>query len=88
MHEYYANSIFVNGILIKNDVPHENIVNMFKLFVLLFADDTVILSYSPDDLQNALLLYEQYCASGTYMSTRPKQKLMYLQKESRKVLYM
>jgi len=37
----------------------KNIVYMFKLFVLLYADDTVILSDSPDDLQNALLLYEQ-----------------------------
>ena len=49
MHESYANSTFVNGILINNDVLDENIVNMFKLFVLMYADDTVILSDSPDD---------------------------------------
>jgi len=35
-------------------------VNLFKLFVLVYADDTVILSNFPDDFQNALNLYEQY----------------------------
>ena len=32
-----------------------------KLFTLLYADDTLILSKSPDDLQNALNALSEYC---------------------------
>ena len=32
-----------------------------KLFVVLYADDTVILAETADDLQNALNIYALYC---------------------------
>ena len=39
----------------------ENMYAFFKLFVLLYADDTVILAESASDLQNALDTYALYC---------------------------
>ena len=32
-----------------------------KLFALLYTDDTVIMSHSGEDLQNALYAYDDYC---------------------------
>ena len=64
----------------------KNIVYMFKLFVLLYADDTVILSDSPDDLQNALLLYEQYCVQWDLHFNTSKTKIVVFAKGKAKSL--
>ena len=32
-----------------------------KIFIILYADDTVIMSETEEDLQQALLNFEQYC---------------------------
>jgi hypothetical protein len=54
---------------IRGDIPLENIRDKleselhvyYKLFVILYADDTVILSESKDGLQKALDIFESYC---------------------------
>ena len=39
----------------------EEIVTYFKLYILLYADDTVILAENPNDLQASLNKMEKYC---------------------------
>jgi len=36
-------------------------IEFLKLFVLLYADDTIIVAENAHDLQNALNIYEHYC---------------------------
>ena len=38
-----------------------NLCVLLKLYILLYADDTVLLAESPKDLQNSTNLMEEYC---------------------------
>ena len=51
----------VNGISVLCDGGDNGLLIYLKLFVLLYADDTVILSESDKDLQAALDTFENYC---------------------------
>lgn len=46
---------------VKCELNDENISVFFKLFILLFADDTVLFGNSSDELQNTLSIFENYC---------------------------
>ena len=46
---------------IKCEFVDDGIVTFFKIFTLLYADDTVIFSESPDQLQNMLNVFNDYC---------------------------
>ena len=59
---------------------------MFKLFVLLYADDTVILLDSPDDLQNALLPHEQYCVQWDLHVNTSKTQIVVFAKGKAKLI--
>ena len=50
-------------------LKHENLV-LLKLFVLLYADDTVILSENEHESQQALNGVYNYCIKSVYMSTQ------------------
>ena len=52
----------VNGVCCTSHESDDEIWVLAKLFILLYADDTVILSESADDLQLRLKAYEEYCA--------------------------
>ena len=52
----------LNGINCTNHALDEDIMVLAKLFILLYADDTVILSESAEDLQLGLKAYEEYCS--------------------------
>jgi len=54
----------------------KTLLTCLNCFVLLYSDDTVILSDSPDDLQNALLLYEQYCVQWDLHVNTSKTKIV------------
>ena len=41
----------------------DNLCDLLKLHILLYADDTVLLAESPKDLQNSIKLMEEYCLS-------------------------
>ena len=56
--EYYLHQ-HDTGIII--DYTNDDISVYLKLFVLLYADDTVIFSDSPEELQKSLHIFENYC---------------------------
>ena len=61
LNDYFRSSTNLQGINCASH-PLDNQMFLFlKLFVLLYADDTVIVSEKAEDLQNALDIYEQYC---------------------------
>ena len=47
-----------------------------KLFILLFADDTVLLSNSKEDLQFSLNLFEKYCEEWKLQVNTTKTKIL------------
>ena len=51
----------MNGVCCTSHESDDEIWVLAKLFILLYADDTVILSESADDLQLGLKAYEEYC---------------------------
>jgi len=50
----------------------------YKLFAILYADDTVILSESKDGLQKALDIFESYCEIWKLQVNVNKTKVMIL----------
>ena len=41
--------------------PTENLVSYLKLYILMYADDTVLLAESPEDLQKYFDTLNEYC---------------------------
>ena len=56
--EYYLHQ-HDTGIII--DYTNDDISVCLKLFVLLYADDTVIFMNSPEELKKSLHIFENYC---------------------------
>ena len=58
-----VNAIFVNDLEDELLVKEPNGINigMLKFYLLLYADDIVLIGESPQELQNALKLLEDYC---------------------------
>ena len=54
----------------------EEIVTYFKLYILLFADDTVILAENPNDLQASLNEMEKYCDTSDLHINVNKTKIL------------
>ena len=50
------------------------------MFVLLYADDTVLLGSAADDLRNALDLYETYCNTWKLTVNTMKSKVVVFSK--------
>ena len=73
--ETYLCNQNVNGI----DCEHvnEHLTVFFKLFVIMYADDTVLLSKTKHDLQYALSVFEIYCIEWK-LTVNTKKKLKYL----------
>ena len=52
----------------------------FLVFVLLYADDTVIIAESAEDLPNALTAYASYCETCKSLVNSSKTKLLIFSK--------
>ena len=60
LEQFLSQSGDVNGVNCSSNNIEENAHVFLKLFVMLYADDTVILAETADDLQNALNIYALY----------------------------
>ena len=58
-----------------------------KLFLLLYADDTVIFSETKEDMQHALLEFEEYCYNWKLQVNASKTKIVIFSKEDRIKMY-
>ena len=58
---FLSDSGTVNGVECTTQINADTAFLYLKLFVLLYADDTVILAESADDLKSALRIYKLYC---------------------------
>ena len=67
-----------------NDLLVVNSESVLKLFVLLYADDTVILSLSPGDLQKSLDKLKTYSRLWKLTKNITKTKVMVFSKNGRK----
>lgn len=72
--EYYLRTNNVNGI--DCTLATDEIFMFFKLFVLLYADDTVLLAETSEDLQHALNIFEQFCRNWKLTVNTEKTKIM------------
>ena len=54
----------------------ENLYFYMQIYVLLYADDTVIMSQSPEDLQNNLNIFAKYCSDWKLDVNKSKTKLV------------
>ena len=74
----------VNGVTCFSNTIEESAqyhIILLKLFVMLYADDTVILAETADDLQNALTQYALYCDTWTLTINNSKTKMLCLLEE-------
>ena len=61
LEDFLSNSGIVNGVECISHMVEDTAFSYFKLFVLLYADDNVILAEKADDLSKALKVYKSYC---------------------------
>ena len=64
---------------ISDDLEHELTV-FLKIFMLLYADDTVMFSESSEDLQNMLNEFDDYCEKGQLKINVSKTKVLIFSK--------
>lgn len=84
LHDFFADSRLVNGINCAKHVSDDCLTKYLKLFMLLYADDTVIVSETEQDLQQALNLYEQYCDLWKLSLNTSKTKILVFSKGRQK----
>jgi hypothetical protein len=74
--------LFVNDILesINSDLQNLFSIDTIKLFIILYADDTVIFSLSPDSLQSILNDIELYCNTWGLKINTSKTKVVIFEK--------
>lgn len=76
--EYFLQSNDINGV--SRDTIIEGVHVYLKLFILLYADDTVIFSENEIDLQKALDQFKLYCETWKLNINVNKTKVMIFSK--------
>ena len=67
------------GLKKLDDDTQKELETFMRLYVLLYADDTIILAENAEDLQVALNGLSEYCKKWCLKVNTAKQKLLYLQ---------
>ena len=80
LHDYIQSNGDINGIILDNEANDINLHVYLKLFLLLYCDDTIIMSRSADDLDRALKTYEQYCKIWKLTVNTSKSKIVVFSK--------
>ena len=78
--EYFIRNSNTRGIVINNEDNVNELYNLLKIFILLYADDTVILAETADDLREALNTYERYCDMWKLTVNTSKTKIVVFSK--------
>ena len=76
----YLDENSVDGLQFLNEKFAENLELYIKLFILLYADDTVIFADSASDLQKTLSVFEKYCIDGKLNVNVTKTKVVIFSK--------
>ena len=77
-------SIFLNDLehyFSINHFPGIDIYEFLKVFLLLYADDTVIFGEDASDLQTALCMFENYCKTWKLKVNIPKTNVIIFSKD-------
>ena len=74
--EHYLMINSVNGLVCEANT--QNTYSFIKVFILLFADDTVLFANNKEDLQNMLTTFEQYCEDWKLTVDVSKTKIIML----------
>lgn len=80
LNNFFQNNENIHGITIRNGQDENDLFNLLKMFILLYADGTVIMAESADELQKALNIYEQYCDTWRLTVNITKTKLLVFSK--------
>ena len=74
--------MFINDIEkhINSNIDHIFTLNELKLFILLYADDSVIFALSPESLQSMLNDVQLYCNTWGLKVNTTKTKIMIFEK--------
>ena len=67
-----------DGLKATDDMQKEHCVTYFKLYILLYADGTVILAENPNDLQASLNEMKKYCNTFDLHININKTKILFL----------
>ena len=78
--EEYLSENSVNHLEFLNENCIQHIGMYLKLFLLLYADDTVIFAESAEDLQAALNIFEEYCSKWKLSINVSKTKILVFSK--------
>lgn len=74
--DFFQNNSNVQGIILQNEQNTNELFDLLKIFILLYADDTVIMAETANDLQEALNTYEQYCDTWKLKVNTSKTKIV------------
>ena len=85
LEDYFSEN--TDGILLKNHIEDDTLISFFKLFCLLYADDTVIFSDSPENLQSSLDIFANYCKEWKLTVNTQKTKVMIFSRGNPKTNY-
>ena len=80
LHNFISNSGIVNGVNINQSELDNNALTFLKLFIILYADDTVLMSESANDLQNSLNKYQEYCDTWKLTVNTSKSNILIFSK--------
>jgi hypothetical protein len=80
--ENYLCSENVKGIECK--ISHKEFGMYFKLFIILYADDTVLLSETSENLQENLNIFDKYCKEWKLQVNTQKTKVLIFGSRSKK----
>ena len=85
--EHFFRTHNVEGIICKQHPADDLLVLYLKIFILLYADDTVILSSSMEGLQHALNVYADYCNTWKLQVNQAKSKIVIFAKRKQDANY-
>lgn len=80
----FLNESDIQGLPTVTDMFENKLNIFFKLFAILYADDTVLLAESPEELQRQIDCFHTYCIKWNLKMNIDKSKIIVFSKGRRK----